>query len=172
MKATKAVVQQRVERVYDMRLMGATFLDIRRYASSPEPPDEPWGVSDRQVQRYIEQADKLSRKFAEKRADRQFALHLLRLERLYALAFQAGDYRGALRALDVQARLLGLFPAQRIEHTGPEGGPIPVNATSGGPPMQGKGEELTNEQIAAFLAGLDEARKTLETAQQSTAAAT
>jgi len=50
-KATNAVILQRVEEVLVIRLDGAQLHDIRRYAS-----ENSWGVSDRQLERYIEKA--------------------------------------------------------------------------------------------------------------------
>ena len=57
MKATQAVIAQRVEKVLELRLKGAEFLDIKQYAAAPPAPEKPWGIKDRQLWEYIRRAD-------------------------------------------------------------------------------------------------------------------
>ena len=111
-KATNAVILQRVEEVLVIRLDGAQLHDIRRYAS-----ENNWGVSDRQLERYIEKADRLLIERRQKKWGRMKAMHLARREALYAWALQAADYRTALAVLQDLAKLQDLYMDQtEIRH--------------------------------------------------------
>lgn len=103
-KATNAVVLQRVEEVLAIRLDGAQLHDIRRYAS-----ENGWGVSDRQLERYIEKADQLLVERRQRKWKRLTALHVARREALYARALQAADFRTALAVLQDMAKLQNLY---------------------------------------------------------------
>ena len=107
-KATKAVVLQRVEEVLAIRLDGAQLHDIRRYAS-----ENGWGVSDRQLERYIEKADTLLVERRQRKWGRMRALHLARREALDARALQAADYRTALAVSQDMAKLQELHMDER-----------------------------------------------------------
>src|SRR5262249_52313672 len=106
-----------------LRKLGATLLDIRRYASEQEPP---WNVSDRQLQRYMRSAEKLSRKLARGVLRSRFARHLLQRQELLARAVAQEDVKTALAVLKDEAELLNLYPPKRVEASGPNGGPIPT----------------------------------------------
>jgi hypothetical protein len=118
MKATKAVVKQRVEEVFRLRLGGAGFADILQHASAPE---QAWGVSERQLWNYIAAADRLIEERFDAKAPHLLNLHLLRRNQLYAHAVGAGDFRTALAVLDSEAKLEGLFPPTKIAPTDPTG---------------------------------------------------
>jgi hypothetical protein len=154
-KATKEVVAQRVEKVLELRLAGATLLDIRAYANqpgTPDAPEEPWGVSDSQLKKYMTQASALAKTLIEKKADRWLALHVLRRERLFAHAMDVGDWSNARQVLADQAELLDLYPAKAVKHTGPKGDePVQVDVMSGGQPLE---IPIDPAAAAAFLADL------------------
>jgi len=107
-KATNAVILQRVEEVLVIRLDGAQLHDIRRYAS-----ENNWGVSDRQLERYIEKADRLLIERRQKKWGRMKVMHLARREALYARALQAADYRTALAVLQDLAKLQEMYLDER-----------------------------------------------------------
>ena len=111
MKATKAVVAQRVERVLGLRLNGAELADIVRYSSSPPTGEPPWGVTERQIQKYIQKADALSNKLFNAKAEHLLHRHLLQRRRLYLRAIGDGDYRLALNILQDEAKLENLYPS-------------------------------------------------------------
>jgi hypothetical protein len=112
-KATKVEIAQRVEAIFELRLGGAGFADIRQYASAPTDREgkklEPWDVSDRQLWRYIAAADKLCKERCDARAPHLLARHLLRRERLYAHALEVGDFKTALAVLKDEAALEGHY---------------------------------------------------------------
>jgi hypothetical protein len=118
MKATKAVVKQRVEEVFRLRLGGAGFADILQHASAPE---QAWGVSERHLWNYIAAADKLMAERFDAKAPHLLARHLLQRCELYAQARAAGDWRTALAVLQDEAKLEGLYPPQKIAPTNPDG---------------------------------------------------
>lgn len=107
-KSTNAVIAARVDEVLRIRIDGAGFHDIRRYAA-----ENGWGVSDRQLERYIGKADRLLRERLERKASRLRALTVAKMRNLYARAVQAADYRTALACLQAEAKLLGLYPDNR-----------------------------------------------------------
>jgi hypothetical protein len=118
MKSNQAEVAQRVEEVFKLRLGGAEFADIRQFASAPE---QQWDVSDRQLWRYIQAADRLVQKRFDAKAEHLLARHLLQRRQLYAHAMGAGDFGTALRVLQDEAKLEGLYPPTKIAPTNPAG---------------------------------------------------
>jgi hypothetical protein len=118
MKSSKAEVLKRVEEVFKLRLGGAEFADIREYAAAPE---QAWGVSDTQLWRYIKAADRLVKDRFDAKADHLLARHLLQRRQLYAHAMGAGDFGTALRVLQDEAKLEGLYPPTKIAPTNPQG---------------------------------------------------
>ncbi len=117
-KSTKAEVAQRVEEVFRLRLGGAELADIRQFASAPE---QQWDVSDRQLWRYIRAADRLVKRRFDARAEHLLARHCLQRRLLYAHAMGAGDFGTALRVLQDEAKLEGLYPPTKIAPVTPDG---------------------------------------------------
>jgi hypothetical protein len=126
MKSSKVEVAKRVEEVFRLRLGGAEYADIVQYASAPE---QSWDVSERQIRNYIAAADRLVKERFDAHAGHLLARHLLQRRLLYAHAVGAGDFSTALRVLDSEAKLEGLFPAERHEHTGKGGGKVVLHIT-------------------------------------------
>jgi hypothetical protein len=122
-KTTDAQVMQRVDEVLRIRLDGAQVHDIREYAR-----EKGWDVCDRQLRRYIDRADRLLTRQLEKDRDKLFARHVAQRRALYARALNAADYSVALRVLDSEAELLGLFPEKNTKKNGENNGPpIQIN---------------------------------------------
>jgi hypothetical protein len=115
-RSTKAVVRQRVEEVYALRLGGIELHQLRDHAAA-----QGWNVSDSQLKKYIGAADELMKERVEKRADVLLARHLLQRRTLFARAVEAGDHRTALAVLDSEAKLERLEPPKLIAPTNPEG---------------------------------------------------
>lgn len=104
MKATQAQIEERVSAVLKLRVAGAEFDDIRQYAAENQ-----WGVSDRQLWRYVEKSDEAMAKALEKDRGKLLARHLMQRRLLYAKALETGDWRGALAALKDEADLQRLY---------------------------------------------------------------
>jgi hypothetical protein len=136
MKATRAQVQARVEEVLAIRLDGAQFWHVREYAREKEREEEsPWHLkdgqkplSDGQLWRYIRRADQMLADSCRASRKKLLRRHLAQRRHLYAKAVSQGDTRAALAALDSEAKLIGLFPAERakVELGGKDGGPVRV----------------------------------------------
>jgi hypothetical protein len=110
MKATNSQIEQRVSEVLRLRVAGAEFDDIRQYASvADKSTGRPWGVSDRQLWRYVALSDKALLAAVEKKRDMLLARHLAQRRLLYAKALESGDWRGALAALKDEADLERLY---------------------------------------------------------------
>jgi hypothetical protein len=106
MKSDQATVRQRVEEVLSLRLLGAEFLDIRQHASG-----QGWGVSDRQLWRYIAAGDKLLAQTLERDRVKLLNRQIAQRRALFSRAMSVSDYGTALRVLDSEAKLLDLFPS-------------------------------------------------------------
>src|SRR5262245_45284320 len=111
-------VMRRVEEVFRLRLGGAEFHDILQHAAAPE---QNWGVAERQIWNYIAAADKLMKERFDAKAEHLLARHLLQRRQLYAHAMGAGDFGTALRVLQDEAKLEGLYPPTKIAPTTPDG---------------------------------------------------
>jgi hypothetical protein len=114
MKATKAQVTERVEQILRIRLDGAEFWDIREFAREKEKEAGPiWGserpLSDTQLYRYLERADKLIAQSCRSSRKRLLRRHLAQRCNLYAKALNSGDIRTALAVLADEAALLALY---------------------------------------------------------------
>jgi hypothetical protein len=107
-KATKTEINQRIDEVLRIRLDGALAHDVQAYAA-----EKGWGLSERQVFRYIAKADALMAKRLEQDREKNFARHIQSRRTLYARCVNAADYSTALRVLDSEAELLGLFPEKK-----------------------------------------------------------
>ena len=73
---------------------------------------EETGLTARQAWRDVRQVkQRLARRAVKERggADAALGMALARLSLVYRSAFEAGDFRAALKALDLEARLLGLY---------------------------------------------------------------
>jgi hypothetical protein len=131
-KADKALSARRVEDLLRIRLDGAQWWDVREYVREKEgEAGSAWFVaegegplSDGQIRRYQTKADKLILSSHERSRKKLFRRHLAQRRHLYAKAVLAGDYRTALAVAVDEARLQGLYPAERHEHTGKAGGKV------------------------------------------------
>jgi len=115
-------LERRVTEVLNIRLAGGQFSDLRQYAS-----EQGWGVSDRQLRRYVEKSDAAVAAAVEQDRDRLLAMHLAQLRFLYTRAVEAADWRTALAIKKDEGELLSLYPARVVknEHSGPNGAAIP-----------------------------------------------
>src|SRR5262245_731680 len=120
-KADKALVARRVDEVLRIRLDGAQFWDVREFVREKEKQEgSAWFVgeggkplSDSQIRRYQTQADKLLEQAHERSRRKLFRRHLAQRRHLYARAVTSGDLRTALACTQDEAKLLGLYPAER-----------------------------------------------------------
>jgi hypothetical protein len=119
MKSDKTTLQKRIEEVLSLRLLGAEFVDVRQHASQAG-----WGVSDRQLYRYIAEGDKVLARTLERDREKLFNRHVAQRRALYARAMAVSDYRTALAVLRDDAELHNLYPPKGVAVAGEGGGPI------------------------------------------------
>jgi hypothetical protein len=117
MKATKAEIMKRVEAILEIRLAGAEFADIRKYAT-----ENGWHLSDSQLWRYVRKTDDILAHTLERDRQKLVNRHLAQRHALYARAMSVSDYRTALAVLKDQAELQGLYPTGRSGPQPPEAG--------------------------------------------------
>lgn len=115
-RATKAELRARVEDVLYARLNGAEFFDLRAFAK-----EKGWKVSDRQLWRYVEAADRLIEESLEKDREKVLRRHIAQRRALFARAINDGDVRTALAVAKDEAELEALYPAKRAEPAGKDG---------------------------------------------------
>jgi hypothetical protein len=136
-KATKAQTLLRVTEVVRIRLDGAKEWDVSEYVREQErTKGSPWELaggqeplSARQIRRYVAKADRLIAAAEMSACTAELTVHLARRESLFAKAVNAGDVKAALAVLIDQARLRGLYPADRHELTGRGGSPVVLHIT-------------------------------------------
>lgn len=109
-RADKAEFDRRVQLVLAARLDGAQLHDLVAFAAQQVPP---WGVSERQLARYLDAADGLLAQRMERKRGRLIGLHVARREALYARAVNAADYGTALRVLADLAKLQNLYATDK-----------------------------------------------------------
>lgn len=102
-RATKAKQARRVMTVYSMLECNTPRPLILDYARSA------WRISTRQTDTYIAAASAIYRGECERDAAFYFAQALERLNDVFNDAFEAGDYRAALKAQQQINRLCGLY---------------------------------------------------------------
>src|SRR4051794_2556667 len=93
-KPTRAQIEQRVNEVLAIRLAGAQLWDVREYVREKEREDgSPWRLaegqnplSDSQLYRYLDRADKLITSSSLASRKKLLRLHRARREYLYGLA--------------------------------------------------------------------------------------
>jgi hypothetical protein len=128
-KADKAQALRRVDDILRIRLDGAQWWDVRDFVREKEGESgSAWclaegeaPLSDGQIRRYQQRADKLLYESHERSRRKLFRRHLAQRRNLYARAVTTGDVRTALACLDSEAELLGLFPPKKVAPTTPDG---------------------------------------------------
>jgi len=123
-RANDAEVAKRIEEVLQRRLEGVDFPELQQYAREQE-----WNISDRQLWRYVAQADELMAKTLDADREKLFRRHIHQRRSLYARAVKDGDHRTALAIIRDEAQLFGLYPPSTHQLTGEGGGPVRINYT-------------------------------------------
>lgn len=120
-RASADEVDGRIQKCYEMLLMGLRPVDIVRFGTKPAkrsdgtlgPPR--WPVGPRQIKRYIAQARRMIAYHAAADRDYLLARGIARLEMLLANNFRIQDYKAALQVIREQNKLLGLYPAAEVD---------------------------------------------------------
>ena len=109
-KAEKTTVEKRVQDVARLICVGADFPDIQRFAEAHH-----WNLSERQIRRYIKEANKQFSKLTEQDRSQLLGRHLAQRKSIYAQAMKSGDHRTALQAAKDEATLQGFYSPQEME---------------------------------------------------------
>jgi hypothetical protein len=152
--ADKALAARRVDDILRIRLDGAQWWDVREFVREKEKEQgSAWFVaegeealSDSQIRRYQTRADTLMMRSHERSRKKLFRRHLAQRRNLFARAVRTGDTATALRVLQDEAELCGLYPAKRHEVRGKDGGPVQLHIT----------EEIIGRPAPAELPGIVE----------------
>ena len=149
-KTTKAQRVLRIRAIYELLLTDTPRGDIIRYCY------EKWGVSSKTVDNYLQSASVLVIEQAVEMQQNALEKHLAQRALIRHKALKKGDERLAFDVLKDETKLLGLYAPTRLEHTGPEGGPVQtVGYTI---------EEWRDEQdrrlaeVKKMMAGFDDAK--------------
>jgi hypothetical protein len=136
-QASRILTERRVGELLRIRLDGAERWDVVEFVRSKEGekgsawevPDGGKPLSEAMLWKLLTRADRLVHESHERSRKKLFRRHLAQRRNLYAKAMLAGDLRTALSVVQDEAELLGLYPAKKTsnEHTGPQGGPLPVS---------------------------------------------
>ncbi len=114
MKSTADEIRRRINALLEIRLAGAQFHEICKYAATtPEEDDgsgRPWNVSQHQLRRYVARADRQLRRQTDEKRDTLISRHIAMRQLLYSRSLDAGDFRTALAVAADEAKLRGLYP--------------------------------------------------------------
>lgn len=108
-KASKAIVEQRIELIYRLILDGWESTAICQNTSI-----KGWGVDNRTVYRYIRRARNRMKKELAKYRKVALEEHIAARRKLRR---EASDGRLALEVLRDEAKLLGLYAAEKVEQS-------------------------------------------------------
>jgi hypothetical protein len=111
-KSTNAEIEERVTTVYRMITGAASRQEILRYGSAT------WGVTERQVEDYVARATKRFSARAAVVREQELGKAIARFEDLYRKNLKAPDLREAHSVLSDFSKLLGLYEAMKVEHSG------------------------------------------------------
>lgn len=139
-KADKALTQKRIDDILRIRLDGAQFWDVREFVREKEKePGSNWFIEDGvrplsegTIRNYQTKADTLMMKAHERKRGKLFRRHLAQRRHLYAKAATTGDVRTALACLQDEAKLIGLYPAEKT--TNDVSGVIQITTIEAVPP--------------------------------------
>jgi hypothetical protein len=108
-RGSKAEIRRRIDRTVDLILEGKPTRDIVRFGT------ENWGLSRRQIEKYIALATKRIEQLGERTTSLSYGMAVARLERLFNLSLNCTEIRDALLVLKELHKIQGLHG---IEHPG------------------------------------------------------
>jgi hypothetical protein len=103
-----------------------------------------WGLKPSQCWQYVRKAEAEIREMADRDATFWVAEHIAIRRDIRRRANDSADLRTELSAAESEAKLLGLEPATKLEHSGPDGGLIKIGTADL--------TKFNDEELAAFEA--------------------
>jgi len=119
-RITNAELENRVNTIHDMLVLGVRRADILRFTS--EKTD--WNVSSRQIDSYMALATELIKSAGVLDRETEISSMKQRLELLWRKNMQIQDYKAALAVLKERGSLLGIYAPDKKEISGKDGSPI------------------------------------------------
>lgn len=111
-KADKILIEERINTVIKLKMMGLSHQDTCRYAS------EKWNISDRQTERYLEKATTYLHQCAKIDRDEEIGKAIARYNDLYGKSMGIQDYRECRAVQKAINELWGLEAPDRHEIAG------------------------------------------------------
>ncbi len=140
----------RIRAIYELLLADSPRGDIIRYCY------EKWRVSSKTVDNYIQSASALIIEQAVGMQQNALEKHLAQRGLIRNKALKKGDDRLAFDVLKDETKLLGLYAPTRLEHTGPEGGPVQTVGYTVDEWRNEQDRRLT--EVNEMMAGFEEAK--------------
>lgn len=119
-KSTNAIINKRVNEVYDLLLMGFSRAQIIEYGQKEDPETNDakkkkqrkiaWNVTDAAIDTYIAKANEVFRQQSAVIRDEEFGKSLSRLVMLFQKCMTIQDYKTAHQVQREINLLLGLYP--------------------------------------------------------------
>jgi hypothetical protein len=118
-KSTNIETDKRINIVLEMMLSGLSRWQILQNIDNNEQLK--WGVSVSQIDKYMSEANKIMKKYAEKTKEEHFAKALNRYNFVYQKLIKVKDYKGAKDVIKNETELLGINAPTKTEITGKNG---------------------------------------------------
>ena len=135
-RASKMEIMRRISRARMSLLSGIPSERLVQIMSTE------YEVTTRQARRYVRWAREEIQEILEQTATEHLAEHIALRRDVRFRAYQKDDFRMALESAKDEAKLLGLYPANRTEITGADGGDVRITSA----------KALTDEELAAAIA--------------------
>lgn len=107
-RPTAAEKEARISAVMTFLLSGSRRIEVVQYAAKT------WGISTRQSDKLIADATQWIRASADKSREEQIIEHITKMDFVYRAAETAGDHHAAIKAAQDKAKLLGLYPTEKM----------------------------------------------------------
>lgn len=125
-RATDAEVEGRIGIIYTLLLNGLRRREILQYVSKNE-----WGISNRQVDEYIQEATAQLREKRTETLEEEREISLKRHDDLYFRAIKAGALRAAIQVQQHRDIITGVsVPASKTEITGKDGSGLVIQLST------------------------------------------
>lgn len=109
-KATAAQTEERINKVFDLLVSGATRQQILQYVAKKTD----WKLADRQVDNYIAKATERITAAGKTRREEELGKAVLRLQQLYFMCLTLQNFQTALNVQREINKLLGLSLEQEL----------------------------------------------------------
>lgn len=110
-RSSKAEIRLRVDQTVSLILEGNSTRDVVRFGS------ENWGLSRRQIEKYIAVATRRIEQAGERKTSLAYGMAVARLEKLYSLSLASAEIRDSVQVLKELHKIQGLHKIERPEQS-------------------------------------------------------